>query len=410
MPQAYLDAGLTSALGGAALGSRPDHRRPGGALARAPRLRRRRGALSRVARQPSRQQPAARAVGGGPEPCAAARKRRPADRRHRPRLQQPAHRHPGQPAGARGAARARRRRARRSSSSAPRRAPRGAAPSSPTSCSRSRGARCCSRARSTSARMLHSLADMLRRTLDQRIAIDVESVAARARSVLADPGQLEAALLNIAINARDAMPNGGTLRFRAEPFAGLPAGIGGGSADAFDRSGLGFVAISIADSGVGMTRGGEGARVRAVLHHQGAGPRHRPRPEHGVRLRQAVAGALRVDSEPGARHDRDALSSGPGSIRRGRRPSPVAGRRPFLPDSTCCWSRTMPRSVPSSAGSSTASGAASPRRPAASRRCSSCAGETFDAAPHRHRPRRRDARHRARGAGRRALAARPRSC
>ena len=67
--------------------------------------------------------------------------------------------------------------------------------------------------------LLHSLADMLRRTLDQRIRIEVD-VAPPCPAVLADPGQLESALLNIAINARDAMPDGGTLRFRAEACAG----------------------------------------------------------------------------------------------------------------------------------------------------------------------------------------------
>ncbi len=101
--------------------------------------------------------------------------------------------------------------------------------------------------------LLNSLADMLRRTLDQRIRIDVE-VAPACPPVLADPGQLESALLNIAINARDAMPDGGTLRFRADPCSALPAEIRN-EPDAPRAAGElreGFVAISIADTGAGM--------------------------------------------------------------------------------------------------------------------------------------------------------------
>ena len=89
--------------------------------------------------------------------------------------------------------------------------------------------------------MLHSLADMLRRTLDQRIGIAIDA-APGCPPVLADPGQLESALLNIAINARDAMPEGGTLRFRAEACGALPPEVHGS-----------FVAISVVDSGTGMT-------------------------------------------------------------------------------------------------------------------------------------------------------------
>jgi len=95
--------------------------------------------------------------------------------------------------------------------------------------------------------LLNSLADMLRRTLDQRISIDVNA-APSLPPVLADPGQLESALLNIAINARDAMPEGGSLHFRAEPCRSLPSAV----RTEPDAPGHGFVAISIADSGSGM--------------------------------------------------------------------------------------------------------------------------------------------------------------
>ena len=95
--------------------------------------------------------------------------------------------------------------------------------------------------------LLQSLADMLRRTLDQHIRIEVD--APPCPPCLADAGQLESALLNIAINARDAMPGGGILRFHAEPCEALPDGVHG---DADAASGAPLVAISITDSGTGM--------------------------------------------------------------------------------------------------------------------------------------------------------------
>jgi len=105
--------------------------------------------------------------------------------------------------------------------------------------------------------MLHSLADMLRRTLDQRvrIAIDVEP---GCPAVLADPVQLESALLNVAINARDAMPDGGELVFRARGAAGLPDAV---TVTATPRGeAAGFVSIAVSDTGTGMP---EGVRERA---------------------------------------------------------------------------------------------------------------------------------------------------
>ena len=99
------------------------------------------------------------------------------------------------------------------------------------------------------AQMLDALADMLQRTLDQRILIEVD-VQPGCPSILADPGQLESALLNIAINARDAMPDGGTLRFQAQVCSAAPSEIA--SELAADPGHRRYVEISITDTGSGM--------------------------------------------------------------------------------------------------------------------------------------------------------------
>jgi len=59
-------------------------------------------------------------------------------------------------------------------------------------------------------RLLQHVTRMLNRTLGERIQIDLRGEASLP-DIVADEAQLEAALVNIAINARDAMPNGGKL-------------------------------------------------------------------------------------------------------------------------------------------------------------------------------------------------------
>ena len=100
------------------------------------------------------------------------------------------------------------------------------------------------------AAMLGSLADMLRRTLDQRIRIEVV-IGEAAMSVVADAVQLESALLNIAINARDAMPAGGVLTFRAAACREFSSKIRG-ELEIAPGNETPFVRLAIVDSGVGM--------------------------------------------------------------------------------------------------------------------------------------------------------------
>ena len=100
-----------------------------------------------------------------------------------------------------------------------------------------------------SALMLRSLADMLRRTLDQRIRIEVDAPA-DCPPVLADAAQLESALLNIAINARDAMPDGGLLWFACRE---VPARSPDLPRELAEAEGGAYVAIAVGDTGSGMS-------------------------------------------------------------------------------------------------------------------------------------------------------------
>lgn len=85
---------------------------------------------------------------------------------------------------------------------------------------------------------IQGMAELLDRALGERISVMLV-LTSEACAVSADPTQLESAVLNIAVNARDAMPNGGVLTIRTASSAGLPDG---GPA----------VELEITDTGAGM--------------------------------------------------------------------------------------------------------------------------------------------------------------
>jgi PAS domain S-box-containing protein len=92
-----------------------------------------------------------------------------------------------------------------------------------------------------------SLEDLLRRTIGE--AIDLEITAFDGLwNTLCDPNQLESALLNLAINARDAMPNGGKLT-----IATSNAQLDAASADPSALSPGDYICIDVTDTGTGMS-------------------------------------------------------------------------------------------------------------------------------------------------------------
>ena len=91
-------------------------------------------------------------------------------------------------------------------------------------------------------RVIADMAQMLRRLIGENITV-VTALAQSAAWVNVDRGQLEQVILNLAVNARDAMPGGGQLTLTTES-------VDSDGADALP-SGR-FVALVVSDTGVGM--------------------------------------------------------------------------------------------------------------------------------------------------------------
>ena len=142
--------------------------------------------------------------------------------------------------------------------------------------------------------LLNSICEVLAHTLDAAIAVRVD-VAPELPPLIADRGQMETVLVNLATNARDAMPDGGMLTLSADAeriVAGTahPAGLAPGD----------YIRIIVADNGAGMDAV---TLVRATEPFFTTKP-----PNQGTGLGLAMAkgfaeqsgGGLAIDSVPGA--------------------------------------------------------------------------------------------------------------
>jgi signal transduction histidine kinase/CheY-like chemotaxis protein/CHASE3 domain sensor protein len=97
-------------------------------------------------------------------------------------------------------------------------------------------------------RLLNEMSDMVRRTLGERIELE-SIVAGGLWNTLVDPSQIENAILNLAINARDAMPDGGKLTIEVanaaldEVYAKQHPEVSPGQ----------YVMVAVSDTGTGMS-------------------------------------------------------------------------------------------------------------------------------------------------------------
>ncbi len=93
--------------------------------------------------------------------------------------------------------------------------------------------------------LIQGMSDLLDRTLGERVRVEVD-VAPNTWPIYVDPHQLENAMVNLAVNARDAMEGQGAMRIATENVTMAANAVG-------DIQAGEYVKISVSDTGCGMT-------------------------------------------------------------------------------------------------------------------------------------------------------------
>jgi two-component system NtrC family sensor kinase len=99
-------------------------------------------------------------------------------------------------------------------------------------------------------RLVQNMSELLRRSIGESITVETVLAGGLWKTAI-DPNQLENAILNLAINARDAMPEGGTLTIET---ANTHLDEAYAAAQGEDVAAGQYVMLAITDSGTGMSR------------------------------------------------------------------------------------------------------------------------------------------------------------
>lgn len=96
--------------------------------------------------------------------------------------------------------------------------------------------------------LVNDISPLIERTIGEQVQLKIDIMAGEPKAVI-DPSQLESAILNLAINARDAMPKGGHLTIETQPvyldqaYAGKHPEVTAGH----------YVMVAVSDTGAGMS-------------------------------------------------------------------------------------------------------------------------------------------------------------
>ena len=209
---------------------------------------------------------------------------------------------------------------------------------------------------------------ILRRLLGETVHVTM-TLAPDLWPTRVDPSQVGDALLNLTINARDAMPLGGRIQISTANvhLEDDPRDGGGGTRRLRCHDGVRYRHRHAARSA--------GARGGTVLHHQGTGRRKWAWARHDLRVRQAVRRPYDHRQPARTRHHGAALSAAGAGLGGRRRRRGAGGCRCQGDTRPFCWSMTAMRCASLQAVISTRWAIASPRRRTAPRRWRSCAAD-----------------------------------